>query len=335
VAIANNLNYKIPQEKGIPMEEEAGKKKMTPKQRGLGRGLDALFDDEEATFAATATAPQEAGSVPSAGRKVLGIGQLMPNPDQPRQYFDPAAISDLAASIRQHGLLQPILVRPIPNKPDMYEIVAGERRWRASQKAQLHEVPVVIRELDDIQTLQIALIENLQRQDLNAIEEAKGYQKLVDEFAFSPEDVGQAVNKSRSHVANLIRLLALPQSVQDRVVGGELSAGHARALIGAQNPALLASEVIARGLSVRQTEKLAAAHAGRSIQSRSKATKGEGSFKDPNILALEKDIGNILGMTTLIHMDSEFSGKISVEFKSLDQLDEVLLRLSKIPKVLS
>ena len=308
---------------------------MTPKQRGLGRGLDALFEDEEATFAAGGTpAGEKKETIPAMGRKVLGIGQLTPNPDQPRQFFDPNGIAELSESIKQHGLLQPILVRPIPNNPDMFEIVAGERRWRASQKAQLHEVPVVIRDLDDIQTLQIALIENLQRMDLNAIEEAKGYQRLVDEFAFSAEDVGRAVNKSRSHVANLIRLLGLPQSVQDRVVGGELSAGHARALISAQNPALLASEVVARGLSVRQTEKLAAAHQGRAIQTRAKTAKGEGTFKDPNILALEKDISGILGMNTTIHMDSEFSGSLKVDFKSLDQLDDILLRLSKIPKVL-
>lgn len=304
---------------------------MTPKQRGLGRGLDALFEDEEATFAISADQEQ---AVPGAARKVLGIGQLMPNPDQPRTHFDAAAINDLADSIRQHGLIQPILVRPVPGNADMYEIVAGERRWRASQKAQLHEVPVIIRDMDDAQVLQIALIENLLRQDLNAIEEAKGYQRLMDEYAFSPEDTGRAVSRSRSHVANMIRLLNLPESVQNMVVGGELSAGHARALIGAENPALLAQEIVSKGLSVRQTEKFVADNAGRTIQPRGKAKK-DASFKDPNILALEKDLANILGLKVTIAMKDDAAGSLTVDFKTLDQLDDVLLRLSNIPKVLS
>jgi ParB family chromosome partitioning protein len=302
---------------------------MTPKQRGLGRGLDALFEDEEATFAAT----EKDLPLLSPGKKTLGIGQLMPNPDQPRTHFDPKAINELADSIRIHGLLQPILVRPIANSKEMYEIVAGERRWRAAQKAQLHEVPVVIRELDDSQVLQIALIENLQRQDLNALEEAKGYQRLIEEFAFSPEHVGEAVSRSRSHVANMIRLLALPQSVQNMVVEGALSAGHARALINAENPALLAQEVVAKGLSVRDTEKLVAQSAGRTIQKRGKE-KGP-TFKDPNLLELEKDLTSALGLKVSIAMQGETDGRLSVEFKTLDQLDDVMLRLTKIPKVLS
>ncbi len=305
---------------------------MTPKPRGLGRGLDALFEDEEATFAVKEDAPM---LMPQGPRRTLGIGQLSPNPDQPRTHFDPKYINELAESIKQHGLLQPILVRPIPGSPDMYQIVAGERRWRASQKAQLHEVPVTIRDLDDAQVLQIALIENLQRQDLNAIEEARGYQRLIDEFAFAPEDVGQAVGRSRSHVANMIRMLGLPESVQNMVVEGALSAGHARALISAENPALLAQEVVAKGLSVRQTEKFAAENAGRKIQHRGATAKASGpTFKDPNILAFEKDLSNILGFKVTIAMDGETAGTLSVEFKDLDQLDEVALRLSKIPKVL-
>lgn len=303
---------------------------MTPKQRGLGRGLDALFEDEEATFAVKEDAPM---LMPQGPRRSLGVGQLVPNPDQPRTHFDAKQINELADSIKLHGLLQPILVRPIPNNKEMYEIVAGERRWRACQKAQMHEVPVIIRELDDAQVLQIALIENLQRADLNAIEEARGYQRLMDEFTFSPEQVGDAVSRSRSHVANMVRLLSLPQSVQTMVVEGQLSAGHARALINAENPALLAQEVAAKGLSVRQTEKMAAEHAGRKIASRNKASGP--TFKDPNILAFEKDLSNALGLKVTIAMDGETAGVLSVEFKDLDQLDEVALRLSKIPKVLS
>ncbi len=305
---------------------------MTPKQKGLGRGLNALFEDEEATFAVTHDAA-EAPAV-SGPRKTLGVGQLMPNPDQPRTHFDPKYIHELAESIKQHGLLQPILVRPVPGSKDMYEIVAGERRWRASQKAQLHEVPVIIRDLDDSQTLQIALIENLQRQDLNAIEEARGYQRLMDDFAFSPEHVGEAVGRSRSHVANMVRLLNLPQSVQAMVVNGDLSAGHARALINSQNPALLAQEVVGKGLSVRQTEKLAAENAGRQIQSRGKSS-GEPTFKDPNLMALEKDVSNALGMKVTLNMQGDADGALVIDFKTLDQLDEIVLRLCKIPKVLS
>ncbi len=298
---------------------------MTPKQRGLGRGLDALFEDEEATFAVKDDAPM---LVPPGPRRTLGIGQLVPNPDQPRTYFDPKAITELAESIKQHGILQPILVRPVPGHTEMYEIVAGERRWRASQKAQLHEVPVIIRELDDTQVMQIALIENLQRQDLNAMEEAHGYQKLIDNFALSAENIGQAVGRSRSHVSNMTRLLSLPQSVQDMVVKGDLSAGHARALIGASNPSLLANEIVAKGLSVRQTEKLAADNAGRDIQSRPKTPKGL-TFKDPNILALEKDLIESLGLKVSISMKGETAGSLSIEFKNLDQLDDVISRVSK------
>ena len=302
---------------------------MTPKQRGLGRGLDALFEDEEDTFAAVADKAPQAPGLP---RKTLGIGQLTPNPDQPRQYFEPKAINELADSIRQHGLLQPILVRPVPGNPDMYEIVAGERRWRASQKAQLHEVPVIIKDLDDAQVLQIALIENLQRQDLNAIEEARGYQRLMEEFAFSSEHVGEAVSRSRSHVSNMVRLLSLPASVQDMVTQGDLSAGHARALINAANPALLAQEVKAKGLSVRETEKLAAANAGREIQPRSRE-KGP-TFKDPNILHFEKDLSNALGMKVTIDTSGDSAGSVRIEYKTLDQFDEIALRLAKIPKVI-
>jgi ParB family chromosome partitioning protein len=318
-------------------------KKMTPKPRGLGRGLDALFDDEEATFAATGAenkAPDASSAslppVTEAGpRRTLGVGQLVPNPDQPRTHFDPTALNDLAGSIKQHGLLQPILVRPMAGNPDMYEIVAGERRWRASQKAQLHEVPVVIREMSDEQVLQIALIENLQRQDLNAIEEAKGYQRLIDDYAYTAEALGEAVNKSRSHVSNLVRLLALPQSVQDKVVAGDLTAGHARALLSSENPALMAQEIIAKGLSVRQAEKLVADSIGREIQKRG-AGKHHPTFKDPNILAMEKDLTNILGMKVQIQLQGEGpEGQLTIDFKTLDQFDEIALRLSKIPKVIS
>lgn len=304
---------------------------MTPKQRGLGRGLDALFEDEEKTFSAN---EKETATGSGGPRKTLGIGQLTPNPEQPRTYFDPNAINELAESIRQHGLLQPILVRPIAGNPDMYEIVAGERRWRASQKAQLHEVPVIIRDMDDTQVLQIALIENLQRQDLNALEEARGYQKLMEDFGYSAEDIGKSVGRSRSHVANMVRLLQLPESVQTMVVEGKISAGHARALINADKPALIAQEIIAKGLSVRQVEKLVVDRNENRFTPSDKHKKKQVTYKDPNTLALEKDLTAILGLKVTITMADRSTGRLAIDFLTLDQLDDVLLRLSKIPKVI-
>lgn len=302
---------------------------MVSKQRGLGRGLDALFEDEETKFAAAA-APAEPPSS-SAPKRTLGIGQLSPDPNQPRQFFDDKALSELTDSIKTHGLIQPILVRPHPHEEGRYEIVAGERRWRAAQRAQLHEVPVIIREMDDATALQIALIENLQRQDLNAIEEAKGYQRLFDEFAYTQEKVAETVGKSRSYVANIVRLLQLPISVQSLVSKNELSAGHARALINAKNPALLAQEIISKGLSVRQTEKLAAQDAGRSVQPRAGAGVKSQPPKDVNIAKLEKDMSDALGMNVLFTMKDNKSGAVSISFSSLDQLDFLLRELCRLP----
>lgn len=301
---------------------------MTPKQRGLGRGLDALFEDEEENFSSSDVGMHNSGGKGSASGKILGIEQLVPNPDQPRHYFNDDTLDELASSIQEHGILQPILVRPHKHDAEKYEIIAGERRWRAAQLAQMHEMPVVVRDLDDADTLQIALIENLQRQDLTPIEEAKGYQRLIDEFGDSKESVGEVVGKSRSHVSNMIRLLQLPESVQGMVGRGELSAGHARALVGAANPALLAQEIISKGLSVRQAEKLAAEVAGREIKHRPAAGKSPAKSKDADTLALENEMSAALGMRVSVDMKDGHAGKLSVEFKSLDQLDEILQRLS-------
>jgi ParB family chromosome partitioning protein len=304
---------------------------LNPKHRGLGRGLNALFEDEEGEY------PQigEGAQIQGASRKMLPIEAIAPHPDQPRHLFDEKALSDLTDSIKEHGVLQPILVRPNKHTEGLYEIVAGERRWRAAQRAQMHEVPVVIREMDDVQALQIALIENLQRHDLNPIEEARGYQRLIDEFGQKPDEVGQAIGKSRSHVANMIRLLQLPSSVQTMVVQGDISAGHARALLAAPNPTLLAQQVISEGLSVRQTEKLAADSEGREIQSRpssgKKSSKNKGVEKDADTLALEKEMTNLLGMQVELTMQSQTKGKISIDFSDLDQLDDLLQRLSHTP----
>ncbi len=310
------------------MEEDI----LNPKNRGLGRGLNALFEDEEGEY------PQvdPEGHTPGLQRKMLGIEQIEPHPDQPRQIFDEQALEDLTNSIKEHGVLQPILVRPSKVSPDTYEIVAGERRWRASQRAQLHEVPVVIREMDDAQALQIALIENLQRHDLNPIEEAKGYQRLIDDFGHKAEDVGEVIGKSRSHVVNMVRLLQLPNSVQVMVMQGDITAGHARALLKAPNPTLLAQEVMSKGLSVRQTEQLAADSEGRDIQSRGGSSGGSkkkgGAEKDADTLALEREMSNLLGMHVLLSMKSDKAGQLSIDFKDLDQLDDLLQRLSQTPK---
>jgi ParB family chromosome partitioning protein len=300
---------------------------MSPKQRGLGRGLDALFEDEEKSFVHLNADPE--AHVPDAQRKTLGVGQLSPDPQQPRTFFDDRALAELADSIKVHGVLQPILVRPHKTIAGQYEIIAGERRWRAAQKAQLHEVPVIIRDLDDAAALQIALIENLQRQDLNAIEEAKGYQRLMDEFTYSQEDVAEVVGKSRSYVANIVRLLQLPSSVQGMVGKNELSAGHARALINAANPTQLAQEVISKGLSVRQTEKLAADTAGRDIKSRTPGVRSADTIhaKDADTLALEKQLSNALGLNVTLDMKDAQNGTLHVAYRTLDQLDHVIKRL--------
>jgi ParB family chromosome partitioning protein len=217
-------------------------------KRGLGRGLSALLGDSGATPAAGASRPQ----------RHLPIGQLEPSPLQPRRHFDPDELESLAESIRSNGILQPLLVRVHPTRPGMHEIVAGERRWRAAQIAKLHEVPVLERQISDREVLELAIVENVQRNDLSALEEAQGYRRLIDEFARSQEDLARQVGKSRAHIANTLRLLKLPDAVQALLQAGKLSAGHARALLAAADPEALAQRVIALGLSVRQTEALAA-----------------------------------------------------------------------------
>ena len=215
---------------------------------GLGRGLSALMGDLQREE------PVDPGAQASPGLRMLPVGSLTPHPDQPRRRFDEAALDELAASIATRGLIQPIVVRPLGKG---FQIVAGERRWRAAQRARLHEVPVIIRDFTDAETFEVALVENIQRQDLNAIEEAEGYARLIGDFGHTQEAIAKIVNKSRSHVANLMRLLDLPPAVQKHVIEGVMSMGHARALIGVPNAEALAREVVARQLSVRETEKLA------------------------------------------------------------------------------
>jgi ParB family chromosome partitioning protein len=304
------------------------------KKRGLGRGLNALFEDEEVSVSSSASAAASGENAPaSLGAKKVGIDQLEPGPWQPRQDFDQGALKELADSIRQHGVLQPLLVRAKPGHDNRYQIIAGERRWRASQKAQLHEVPVVIKELSDEAACEIALIENLQRADLNAIEEAQGYQRLMSEFGHTQEKLASGLGKSRSHVANIVRLLSLPSEVQNYVRDGRLSAGHARALVTAQNAEVLAQYIMEGGLSVRETERLVA---GDKTQPEAKGGKAKPAAKDVDTVALEKEMSDMLGFKVTIDVKSDGQGgrwgNLRVDFKSLDQLDEILQRLSSTPR---
>lgn len=291
----------------------AAPRKLRP---GLGRGLSALLGDSvpEAPVGATA-----GGSSP-AGVRMLPVSSLAPHPGQPRRHFDDAALDELAQSIATRGLIQPVVARPHGHG---YQIVAGERRWRAAQRARLHEIPVIVRELTDAETMEIALVENIQRQDLNAIEEAEAYSRLIGEFGHTQEALGRLVHKSRSHVANLLRLLELPQSVRQMVIEGALEMGHARALIGAPDPERLAREVVARGLSVRETEKLAREAKPESARRRQDAAPD----RNADIAALERQLGDVLGLNVRIAHGGK-GGTLTLAYSTLDQLDMVCQRLS-------
>ena len=291
----------------------------TPKrQRGLGRGLSALMADIEQTVG-------ETGSVNSERRNemLVPVETIHPNPDQPRRHFDADDLNDLAGSIRSKGIIQPLVVRAHPVKAGEYEIVAGERRWRASQLAQLHELPVVVREFSDLDVLEIAIIENIQRADLNPIEEAIGYRQLMDKFGHTQEQMAEALGKSRPHIANVLRLLALPEDVQRFVINGSLSSGHARALITAPNASDWARVVIASGLSVRQTEKLVKEP---KAPGKERAPK---SAKDADTRALEGDLSAALKMAVSIaHNPGQEGGAITIRYKNLEQLDELCRHLA-------
>lgn len=290
-------------------------------RKGLGKGLSALLGDDRPVFdekGDVVAAPLPDNAKPMPGRRILPIEFLERNVAQPRHHFDEDALAELSASIKEKGLLQPILVREIG--PDRYQIVAGERRWRASQKAGIHEVPVVVKELNDTEVLEIAIIENIQRQDLSAIEEAIAYKRLMEEFGHTQEAVAEHVGKSRSHVTNLIRLLGLPEKVQTMVDEGKISMGHARALIGAEDPLALAKRVVTEGLSVRQTEALANEAKGK--QSRAPRPGGSGgkAKKDADTIALEKDLTAATGMKVTIDHEGE-GGKVVISYETLEDLD--------------
>lgn len=282
-------------------------------RKGLGRGLSALMSDVNLR-------PEADGARRADTR--LPVSRLKPNPLQPRKDFDAEALESLAQSLRQKGVIQPLVVRPVG---DSYEIVAGERRWRAAQIAQLHDVPVVIRDLDDTEVLEVAIIENIQREDLNAIEEALGLKALIDRFGHTQEKIAEALAKSRSHIANLLRLLSLPEDVQGMVREGKLSAGHARALIGTPDPAALARKVAAQGLSVRETERLVKNSAGKTTPS----PRGNAE-RDADTRALEGDLSAHLGLAVTIDHKGE-SGSVTIRYASLDDLDRLCGLLSSAP----
>ncbi len=277
----------------------------------LGRGLAALLGD-----GAASPGRADGGIV-----HVLSIAQLGPSPFQPRKTIDPQAVEELAASISARGVLQPLLVRPDPSASGRYQIIAGERRWRAAQIAGIHEVPTLIRDLSDNDAMVVALVENLQRQDLDAIEEADGYRRLLDEFGLTQEELGRSVGKSRSHIANTLRLLNLPATVQAELRKGALSAGHARALLAHPEPEKAALQVIARGLNVRQTEALAK-------QPERAASAASQRPKDPESAALAQTLSERLGLRVDIVFDGK-GGSLRLYYRSLDQLDGIVALLTR------
>lgn len=289
------------------------------RNRGLGRGLSALMADVK-----------ESETTPSARSETLDrpipIEKINPNPDQPRRRFDQAALDELAASIAEKGIIQPLILRVDPNKSDKYQIVAGERRWRAAQQAQLHEVPAIVREFTDLEVLEVAIVENVQRADLNPVDEANGYRQLVDEFGHTQDQVATALGKSRSHIANTMRLLSLPDPVLEYLQNGKLSAGHARALVGRNDAAALAAEIIKKRLSVRQTEALVRA----ASQAKPNAIKTPKAGKDADTLQIESELGAHLKMKVSIeHAEGQESGKVTLHYRTLEQLDDLLRHLSR------
>ncbi|TBC65700.1 ParB/RepB/Spo0J family partition protein [Rhizobium ruizarguesonis] len=286
-------------------------------KRRLGRGLAALIGEMDQP------APVEAERIVSADR-MIPIEFVSRNPRNPRRFFDDAELHDLASSIRQHGIVQPIVVRTMSR--DRYEIIAGERRWRAAQLAGLIEIPVIVRDVDDKTALEIAIVENVQRADLNALEEALGYEQLIAEYGYTQNDLGEIIGKSRSHVANSLRLLKLPDPVRDLLAAGSLSAGHARALVSTSDPASLARTIVAKGMSVRDAEKLAQNNI--KAQSEPQQATLRRDQKDSDTLALERTLSDALGLDVAINHKAS-GGQIKISYKSLEQLEEICRLLER------
>jgi len=294
---------------------------LSERQRGLGRGLSALLGEQVAE-----SAPVDGAPAP-VGVRMVPIESLRPNPDQPRKIFDREDLEELAASIRDKGVLQPILVRTQPGEDGAWQIIAGERRWRAAQLARLTEAPIIIKEMDDVAVFEVAIIENVQRTDLNPLEEADAYRLLMERFGRTQDAVAGVVGKSRSHVANTLRLLQLPEEVLHHVRTGKLSAGHARALITAPDPAALADQVVAEGLNVRQAEALArrAAEGPKARKPGASSTGGEGSA---DVAALEQDLADALGLKVEL-ADRGGKGALTIRYGTLEQLDDLCRRLMR------
>lgn len=287
----------------------------TTRSRGLGRGLSALMADVN---------PADDRSSPRPADRMIPIEKIHPNPDQPRRQFDEQALSELAASIRERGIIQPLIVRPDPSDPSRFQIVAGERRWRAAQIAQLHEVPVLVRDYSDTEVLEVAIIENIQRSDLNPIDEAAGYRQLMDRFGHTQEQLAQVLGKSRSHIANLLRLLTLPHEVTTLLMDGKLTAGHARALVGHPEAVALAQRIVKGALSVRDAEKLARADAA--PPKSGTRTRPE---KDADTIQIEQELAATLGMGVSIdHKPGQDGGTLTLRYRDLGQLDDLLRALS-------
>ena len=308
-------------------------------KRGLGRGLNALFEDVEDEESAPAQAATDSPA-PERSRHMMGVDQLTPRADQPRKHFDHESLEELAASIKEYGVLQPLLVRPVKDSEDAYEIIAGERRWRASQIAQLHEVPVIVVDLEDEDAFKIAMIENLQREDLNIVDEANGYQTLIENFGYTQEKLADAMGKSRSYIANTVRLRQLPDFVLTHLSAGSISAGHARVLLNAREPGLIVDAIIKKNLSVRETEKLvdaanalgaerAGESSGEESGEKTSRSKKEDT-RDVNIIHLEQSLAQATGLKIFINTKyTGKTGKVEIAFKNLDQLDEILKYLTK------
>ena len=308
--------------------------------KGLGKGLSALMGEEYSQInpsaAATEELPHNAEGLRDVSVELIHSGEF-----QPRTHFDEAYLNELADSIEKNGVMQPIIVRPSPDHADQYEIIAGERRWRASKLAKIETIPCLVRDIDDQLALELALVENIQRQDLNVLEEAGGYQRLIDEFGYTQEELAHTVGKSRSHIANLLRLLALPKRIKTYLESGELSMGHARALLNVDNAEKLAEQVVTHGLNVRQTEQfvkdgdLDAASAKPATPATKSAPKGSAKGggttaakdKDPDIIALEEALSDNLGLSVSINDMGQQTGQVVIRYEALTQLDEILRRL--------
>jgi ParB family chromosome partitioning protein len=291
---------------------------MNEKPSRLGRGLAALIGDM-----APIEAPRAADNA-NGGQRRLPVEFLIANRANPRRDFDSDQLDELTSSIREKGVMQPLLVRPTTD-PNQFEIIAGERRWRAAQRAGLHDVPVVVREVDDKEALELAIIENVQRVDLNPLEEAQGYEQLIEQFSYTQQDLAQVIGKSRSHVANTLRLLKLPREVRDMVTNGLLTAGHARTLITAEDPAAIAREIVERGLSVREAEALSQRGVARPAADKTPATHVE---RDADLVALEKRLSDAIGLKVAVAAKKDGSGTVQIGYRTLEQLDTVLAMLT-------